>query len=786
MNGGGGDPPPPSNGGEFLLSLIQRPPQHHHQPPPLPQSHHQNQPPPPPQLQQQQSPAALDPAVALMGPTIPFVPQSPWQSNGHDHPIPQLHHHHHHQQQQNHLQLPWPHSLSYPQNLFGLTHNPFAPPPGVPQTQTLTPIPNSNIGIDDLRRLGFPVETAATTTNISNNSNIRVDAFVQQQKQQELKLKFGSLPNDAFAHEVPPNGAVDSLLYLKLNNGNLNFHVEPHKQGPKFSNSAGNFDVVEQDRRGVERGNHNNNININNNSFHGGGGNLRSETSRAPPPGFGNKQRGKGHWGSGGRRKGSEVDDDRAMPVDSGGLGGRIESVHPRKENFRMVSGERSGGRGNVGREMGILEQLDHPGPPAGSKLHSVSGADVEESLANLKIGDADDDDGDGDLDADALGEQLGDSLLVEDESEDKNNSRQRRAREKDARSLDSRGQRLLSQRQRMYKRQMIRRRDIDNLNVPFLAIYESLIPPEEEKVKQRQLLALLEKLVNKEWPKAQLFIYGSCANSFGVSKSDIDICLAIEEANMEKSDILMKLADILQSDNLQNVQALTRARVPIVKLMDPATGISCDICINNLLAVVNTKLLRDYAQIDARLRQLAFIIKHWAKSRGVNETYHGTLSSYAYVLMCIHFLQQRRPAILPCLQEMESTYSVNVDNVNCAYFDKVGRLADFGRPNKETIAQLVWGFFYYWAYCHDYANSVISVRTGSIISKREKDWTRRVGNDRHLICIEDPFEISHDLGRVVDKRSIKVLREEFERAADIMQYDPNPCVKLFEPYVPS
>lgn len=69
---------------------------------------------------------------------------------------------------------------------------------------------------------------------------------------------------------------------------------------------------------------------------------------------------------------------------------------------------------------------------------------------------------------------------------------------------------------------------------------------------------------------------------------------------------------------------------------------------------------------------------------------------------------------------------------------------------------------------------------------KLEKDWTRRVGNDRHLICIEDPFEITHDLGRVVDKYSIKVLREEFERAAEIMQYDPNPCVTLFERYVPN
>lgn len=124
-----------------------------------------------------------------------------------------------------------------------------------------------------------------------------------------------------------------------------------------------------------------------------------------------------------------------------------------------------------------------------------------------------------------------------------------------DARASDSRGKQLLSQRARTFKRQMMCRRDIDSLSVPFLAIYESLIPPEEEKLKQKQLLGLLEKLVSKEWPMARLYLYGSCANSFGVSKSDIDVCLAIQEVDMDKSKIIMKLAGILQSDNLQNVQ---------------------------------------------------------------------------------------------------------------------------------------------------------------------------------------------------------------------------------------
>ncbi|PWA68200.1 PAP/25A-associated [Artemisia annua] len=448
-------------------------------------------------------------------------------------------------------------------------------------------------------------------------------------------------------------------------------------------------------------------------------------------------------------------------------------------------------GKGNSNLvERRVISHFDEPGPSRGSDLRnfkSGGGNDVEEAMMRLR-GMGEGKAGSNGVEAsdlDELEEQV-DNLLLEDGTEEKSDAKKGpKSRDKDYRQ-DKRGQWILNQRMRNYKSQTECRGDINRLSAPFLAIYESLIPSEEEKEKQKQLMALLNKHVTREWPGARLFLYGSCANSFGFRKSDIDVCLALGDADIDKSEILLKLADILKSDNLENVQALIRARVPIVKLMDPVTGISCDICVNNLLAVINTKLLRDYSKIDVRLRQLAFIIKHWAKSRGVNETYQGTLSSYAYVLMCIHFLQQCNPPILPCLQGMARTYTVNVDNVECSYFDQVEKLQGFGSQNGESIARLVWGFFNYWAHCHDYANDVISIRAGRLVSKQAKDWTRRIGNDRHLICIEDPFEVTHDLGRVVDKRSIRVLREEFERAAEIMQYDPNPCVKLFEPYVPN
>ncbi|BBN19998.1 non-canonical poly(A) RNA polymerase PAPD5/7 [Marchantia polymorpha subsp. ruderalis] len=327
-------------------------------------------------------------------------------------------------------------------------------------------------------------------------------------------------------------------------------------------------------------------------------------------------------------------------------------------------------------------------------------------------------------------------------------------------------------------------RPDLEKFTFQMLQMYQSLIPPEEEERKRRQFLSHLDQLVAREWPGARLFLFGSCANAFGVCNSDIDVCLSINDDQLSKADLVLKMAAILRSDNMQNVQALTHARVPIVKFTESTTGISCDICVNNMLAVVNSKLLHDYSQIDVRLRQLAFLVKHWAKRRQVNETYRGTLSSYAYVLMCIHFLQQRKPAILPCLQDMRPTYRVTVGNIECAYYDQIETLQSFGANNKETLGELLTSFFEYWAFRHDYTRAVISVRTGGYLSKDEKEWTRRIGNERHLICIEDPLEVAHDLGRVVDRHSIRVLRDEFHRAAKILRHDLNPCTTLFEPFV--
>ncbi|PKI54047.1 hypothetical protein CRG98_025541 [Punica granatum] len=131
MSGGGSDaprpqPPGPSDGGEFLLSLLQRPHQLQHVKP--------SQPPP-----TQPQPLTLDPAVAAVGPTLPF-PLHGAPSGGHDPSSSR------------------PHGFSPPR------------PP--------LPYPHSYVTLtDDFARLGLRFGPDSTGTPSSGPQNLRFGAF---------------------------------------------------------------------------------------------------------------------------------------------------------------------------------------------------------------------------------------------------------------------------------------------------------------------------------------------------------------------------------------------------------------------------------------------------------------------------------------------------------------------------------------------------------------------------------------------------------------------------------
>lgn len=50
-------------------------------------------------------------------------------------------------------------------------------------------------------------------------------------------------------------------------------------------------------------------------------------------------------------------------------------------------------------------------------------------------------------------------------------------------------------------------------------------------------------------------------------------------------------------------------------------------------------------------------------------------------------------------------------------------------------------------------------------------------------LLLQDPLEISHDLGRTVDRQTSGILHKEFDRAACILRDEGDPLAQLFDPY---
>ena len=135
-----------------------------------------------------------------------------------------------------------------------------------------------------------------------------------------------------------------------------------------------------------------------------------------------------------------------------------------------------------------------------------------------------------------------------------------------------------------------------------------------------------------------------------------------------------------------------------------------------------------------------------------------------AYVLLVIFYLQTRPVPVVPVLQDLTSpnkggkgrTAGPIIEGNDCYFCDDLGYIESLGygarTRNTESLGQLLVGFFGYLANGFSFRDSVISIRTGQVLQKSEKEWTAKQNSrrDRYWWCIEDPFELSHNLGRVV------------------------------------
>ncbi|XP_004639441.1 terminal uridylyltransferase 7 isoform X2 [Octodon degus] len=296
---------------------------------------------------------------------------------------------------------------------------------------------------------------------------------------------------------------------------------------------------------------------------------------------------------------------------------------------------------------------------------------------------------------------------------------------------------------------------------------YKDFSPNTLEEQAREHIRQNLESFIRQDFPGTKLSLFGSSKNGFGFKQSDLDICMTFNghetAEGLDCVRTIEELARVLRKHSgLRNILPITTAKVPIVKFFHLRSGLEVDISLYNTLALHNTRLLSAYSAIDLRVKYLCYTMKVFTKMCDIGDASRGSLSSYAYTLMVLYFLQQRSPPVIPVLQEMykgEKKPEIFVDGWNIYFFDQIDELPtcwpEYGK-NTESVGQLWLGLLRFYTEEFDFKEHVISIRRKSLLTTFKKQWTSK------YIVIEDPFDLNHNLGAGLSRKMTNFIMKAF------------------------
>mmetsp|Transcript_22006 Transcript_22006/g.48082 ORF Transcript_22006/g.48082 Transcript_22006/m.48082 type:complete len:603 (-) Transcript_22006:84-1892(-) len=276
-------------------------------------------------------------------------------------------------------------------------------------------------------------------------------------------------------------------------------------------------------------------------------------------------------------------------------------------------------------------------------------------------------------------------------------------------------------------------------------------------------LLSVMQPIL----PEVSIRAFGSAVNGFGEDSSDVDVVVAARKADLRRAfglsasmskkgfipGVLEALVPLLRRRGFQIKNKILHAKIPILKMT--LDGVECDLSINNLLPVFNTRLLLEYAEIDPRSVELVRMVKKWAKLAGVHGASDGNLSSYSFTLLVLFYMQVR--GALPCLQRLpqrlmyrdgSKSYNVAMD-------------LESWKQNPPPMVPCIGfkDFFRFYSEEFRYGEEVVSVRLGRPFPVDSPEFQElrvvdengfRPDKRQQLIHIEDPFDTARNLNIVL------------------------------------
>lgn len=279
---------------------------------------------------------------------------------------------------------------------------------------------------------------------------------------------------------------------------------------------------------------------------------------------------------------------------------------------------------------------------------------------------------------------------------------------------------------------------DMIGLHREVKEFYEYIKPTSEEAEMRKFVVDHLREVISQLWPSMKMEVFGSYRTNLYLPTSDIDVVL-LGECSCPGPKLFMLRDGLIHKGvaREETIRVLDRALVPIIKFQHKLVGVKVDISINQSKGLISVQYIKDFVKKFPTLPKLIFVIKQFLVSRDLNEVWHGGLSSYALIAMCISFLQ------------------LNPDPA--------------ARNSGSNLGVLLQEFFELYGVNFNYDKTCIRIKDGGrYISKHEFTSALDNGSPFSLLTIEDPLTEGNDLGR--GSYAMHRVREAFQMAFRLLE----------------
>ncbi|KAL2731414.1 terminal uridylyltransferase Tailor-like isoform X5 [Vespula squamosa] len=307
----------------------------------------------------------------------------------------------------------------------------------------------------------------------------------------------------------------------------------------------------------------------------------------------------------------------------------------------------------------------------------------------------------------------------------------------------------------------------------------------------KEKLLTQLKSLLSSKFPKLQIYPFGSRITGLAFASSDIDVLIdcegdAYEYNEYHKLPSLIYYMDItkkcLQKDkDIWDIQEiLKKTKVPIIRLRHRQTGLQCDISFSNGLSVENTKLIKSINEACPPCRKLILFLKKWLSCCSLPGPNY--ITNYALTWLVIFYLQIQKflPSISTLIKQKNksrriSGWETGADHEILAVV-----------VNKSFV-QLLREFFTFYGH-FNYRDYVICPLIGDTVEKKNFidifklpkamdlyiEYIQESVNNESFridssICIQDPYELSHNLTKAVAPLTLRAFKQYCKLSADIL-----------------